>query len=60
MKARPAYMEQPDGYAIANEVLSSAIKVLQTAGFHEDEVLELFAEASKKPPRAPLYLSELS
>lgn len=59
MRPRPPYMENPDKYAIANEVLSSAIKVLQTAGFYEEEVLELFAEVLKKPPRTPLYLEKL-
>jgi hypothetical protein len=52
-------MENPDKYEIANEVLSSAIKVLQRAGFYEEEILEMFAEVSQKQPRAPLYLSKL-
>ena len=52
-------MESPDKYAIANEVISSAIKVLQTAGFYEDEILELFGEVSQKPLRMPLYLEKL-
>ena len=59
MKPRPPYMENPDKYEIANEVLSSAIKVLQRAGFYEEEILEMFAEVSQKRPRAPLYLSKL-
>lgn len=33
MKSRPPFMENPDKYEIANEVLSSAIRVLQAAGF---------------------------
>jgi hypothetical protein len=52
-------MENPDKYEIANEVLSSAIRVLQRAGFYEDEILEMFAEASRKPLRFPLYLEKL-
>jgi hypothetical protein len=59
MRPRPPYMENPNKYEIANEVFSSAIKILQTAGFYEEEVLELFAEVSRKRPRAPLYLDKL-
>jgi hypothetical protein len=59
MRPRPPYMENPDKYAIANDVFSSAIRVLQTAGFYEDEILEMFAEVSRKRLRAPLYLEKL-
>lgn len=60
MKARPPYMEYPDRYEIANEVLSSAIRVLQAAGFHEDEIPKLFDQVAKKPKRGPLYLEPLA
>ena len=56
MKARPPHMENPDKYEIATEVLSSAIKVLQAAGFYESEILQLFDQAARKRERAPLYL----
>lgn len=59
MKPRPPYMESPDKYEIANEVLGSAIRVLQAAGFYESEVLELFEQVAKKRPRVPLYLEPL-
>jgi hypothetical protein len=52
-------MENIDRYAIANEVLSSAIRVLQAAGFHEREILEMMAQAAKKRERAPLWLEQL-
>ncbi len=60
MKARPAFMESPDKYEIATEVLSSAIRVLQAAGFYEKEVLQLFGQAANKRERVPLYLEPLS
>jgi DNA-binding transcriptional regulator YhcF (GntR family) len=53
-------MENPDKYEIATEVLSSAIRVLQAVGFHEDEVLQLFNQVAKKQERAPLYLEPLA
>ena len=60
MRPRPSYMENPDKYEIANEVLSSAIRVLQAAGFYEDEILQLFGQVAAKRERAPLYLQPLS
>ena len=52
-------MENPDKYEIANEVLSSAIKVLQACGFYENEILQLFGQVAKKRERVPLYLEHL-
>lgn len=60
MKSRPPYMENPDKYEIANEVLSSAIRVLQAAGFYENEILQLFAQVARKRERFPLYLEPLA
>ena len=59
MKPRPPYMENPNKYEIANEVLSSAIRILQTAGFYENEILQLFAQAANKRERGPLWLEPL-
>lgn len=59
MKPRPDYMENPDKYEVATEVLSSAIKVLQASGFYESEILELFGQVAKKPERAPIYLQQV-
>jgi hypothetical protein len=59
MKTRPRYMENPDKYEIATEVLSSAIKILQASGFYESEILKLLEQASKKTERTPLYLQPL-
>ncbi len=60
MKPRPLYMENPDKYEIANEVLSSAIRVLQAVGFYEDEILQLFDQVAKKRERFPLHLEPLA
>jgi hypothetical protein len=60
MQPRPLYMENPDKYEIATEVLSSAIRVLQAAGFHEDEIPRLFGQVADKRKRVPLYLERLS
>jgi hypothetical protein len=59
MKPRPPYMESPDKYDVANEVISSAIRVLQAAGFYESEILRLFDQVAKKRERAPLWLQPL-
>jgi hypothetical protein len=59
MRPRPPYMENPDKYDVATEVLSSAIRVLQAVGFHEDEILRLFEQVAKKPERAPVWLQPL-
>ncbi len=40
MQPRPPYMENPDKYEIATEVLSSAIRVLLASGFCEEEYLD--------------------
>ena len=60
MKSRPPYMENPDKYNIAIEVLSSAIRVMQAAGFYENEILQLFAQVAAKPERFPVWLMPLS
>jgi hypothetical protein len=60
MKPRPNYMNNPNKYDIANEVLSSAIHVLQAAGFYEHEILQLFAQIAQKPERAPVWLQPLT
>jgi hypothetical protein len=52
-------MENPDKYDIATEVLSSALRVLQAVGFHEDEILRLFEQVARKPERAPVWLQPL-
>jgi hypothetical protein len=52
-------LENPDRYEIATEVLSSAIRVLQTAEFEEDEIPKLFAQVAGKRRRGPLYLERL-
>jgi hypothetical protein len=53
-------MERPNKYEIATEVLSSAIRVLQSAGFYEAEILQLFGQVAQKRERVPLYLEPLA
>jgi hypothetical protein len=53
-------MENPNKYEIATEVLSSAIRVLGAAGFHEDEISRLFEQVAKKPKRHPVWLEPLT
>jgi hypothetical protein len=60
MRERPLYMESPDKYEIATEVLSSAIRVLQAAGFYEDEISRLLEQVARKPNRAPVWLEPLA
>ncbi|HZP18969.1 MAG TPA: hypothetical protein VFB16_02065 [Bauldia sp.] len=60
MTARPPYMANPNKMEIATEVLGSAIRVLQAAGFYEREILDLFAQAAAKRERAPLWLEPLA
>jgi hypothetical protein len=59
MRERPLYMGNPDKYEIATEVLSSAIRVLQAAGFYEDEISRLLEQVARKPNRAPVWLEPL-
>jgi hypothetical protein len=59
METRPSYMECPDRYEIATEVLSSAVRVLLAAGFYESEVLRLFEQVARKKERAPVWLTPL-
>jgi hypothetical protein len=49
-------MANPDKYEIATEVISSAVRILQAAGFYESEILQLFEQASKKKERSPVWL----
>jgi hypothetical protein len=49
-------MQNPDKYEIATEVLSSAVRVLQTIGFYEEEITQLFEQVAKKPRRSQVYL----
>ena len=60
MRPRPLYMENPNKYDIATEVLSSAIRILQAVGFYESEIIQLFEQAAKKHERFPLYLEPVS
>ncbi len=49
----------PDRYDIATEVLSSAVRVLQAAGFSEQEIPKLFEQVVRKGPRGPIWLERV-
>ena len=59
MKRQPCGIVNPDKYDIANEVLCSAIRILQAAGFNEDEIPKLFEQVAKRPARVPFWLDPL-
>jgi DNA-binding transcriptional regulator YhcF (GntR family) len=59
--AHPPYrIVNPDKYDVANEVLSSAIRVLQAVGFDEEEIPKLFEQVAKRPARGPFWLEPLA
>jgi hypothetical protein len=60
MQPRPSHFKDPDRSDLATEVLCSAIRVLQAAGFHEDDIPLLFAQVPNKRKRVPLYLEPLT
>jgi hypothetical protein len=43
-------------YDVATEVLSSAIRVLQSVGFSELEIPKLFEQVATKSSRGPLWI----
>jgi DNA-binding transcriptional regulator YhcF (GntR family) len=49
----------PEKYDIATEVLSSAVRVLQAAGFSEAEIPKLFQQVADKRARTPLWIEPL-
>jgi hypothetical protein len=50
--------EQPDKYEIATEVLCSAIRVLQAAGFSDSDILRLFDQIAKNQHLGKLNLAK--
>jgi len=59
MRTRPPYMESPDKLDVANEVLASAIRILQAAGLYDDEIVQLFDQVAKGWKPGPLWLHPL-
>jgi len=59
MKSEPYRIVNPDKYDVANEVLSSAIRVLQALGFDEEQIPKLFEQVANKPVRVPFWLEPL-
>ena len=56
MRDEPFQIVNPDKYDIAAEVLSSAIRILQAAGFSEQEVPKLFSQVANKTARGPVWI----
>lgn len=46
----------PERYDIATEVLSSAVRVLQAAGFSEQEIPKLFEQVIMRGTRGPVWI----
>jgi hypothetical protein len=60
MKDAPFKIENVDKYDIATEVLSSAVRILQSIGFDEDEIPKLFEQVATKRARVPVWLEPLA
>lgn len=60
MSSEPFRIMNPDRYDIATEVLSSAIRILQAAGFSEEEIPRLFQQVAEKRARVPLWIEPLA
>lgn len=59
MEKRIEFRQIPEKYDIATEVLSSAIRVLKSLGFSEQEIVLLFNQVTRKSVRGPLWLEPL-
>ena len=59
MKTEPFRIVTPDKHDIATEVLSSAVRILQAAGFAEDEIPKLFEQVVSRRARVPLWIEPL-
>jgi hypothetical protein len=59
MKTEPFRIVASDRYDIATEVLSSAVRVLQAAGFTEEEIPRLFQQVANRGARGPLWIEPL-
>lgn len=56
MQQKSFQIPNPCRYDIATEVLSSAVRVLQAAGFSEEEIPKLFEQVANKRARGPLWI----
>ena len=52
-------IEGPEKYDVATEVLSSAVRILQSVGFSEQEIPKLFAQVVMSGARAPIWIEPL-
>ncbi len=59
MQENPFQIPNLSKYDIATEVLSSAVRVLQAAGFSEEEIPKLFKQVAGKRARGPLWIEPL-
>jgi len=60
MPTEPFRIMNLDQYDIATEVLSSAVRILQTVGFSEEEIPRLFQQVAERGIRAPLWIEPLA
>ncbi len=60
MREHPFRIVNPDKYDVATEVLSSAVRILQSIGFNEEEIPKLFQQVANKKARVPLWLESLT
>jgi hypothetical protein len=56
MKTETFRTLKTDRYDIATEVMSSAVRVLQAAGFFEEEIPKLFEQVANRRARGPLWI----
>jgi hypothetical protein len=59
MQPKSLQIPNPSRYDIATEVLWSAVRVLQAAGFSEEEIPKLFEQVVRKRARGPLWIESL-
>lgn len=59
MESEPFRITNPDKYDIATEVLSSTVRILQAAGFSEQEIPKLFEQIAYRRARVPLWIEPL-
>lgn len=59
MGAEPYRTIEPTKYDVANEVLASAVRILQAVGFDEQEIPKLFHQVASQPSRGPIWVEAL-
>ena len=54
--SEPFRITDPNKYDVATEVLSSTVRILQSLGFSEREIPQLFEQVAKRPIRGPVWI----